>query len=242
MKKNKIYFADIESLIINNKHLPVLIAYSYKYAAKVFEIENLDKNSSLFIIKQFFNSLNEITGSEQKIIFFHNMSNYDGYLILEYLTNENIKYKIINKGNSIYKITILDYKITILDSYLLIPFTLESACIHFNKKYFKSEFSFNDLNEFNYKTQKEELIKYLINDVLCLEELYYNFLNKIKKIFNLDDITSLTLTSLVHKEFIKEFQKTHKFITLSDNQDSFIRQSYIGGIVDIYKPAGRRII
>ena len=87
-KKNNIYFADIESLIINDTHLPVLIAYSYKYKTKVFEIENLDINSSIYIIEQFFNSLNKI--SESKIIYFHNMSNYDGYIILEYLTNKNI--------------------------------------------------------------------------------------------------------------------------------------------------------
>lgn len=236
-----IIFGDIESIIINNYHVPVLIGYSIDYKLKIFDIkENISQDSSLNIIKDFFNDINKIEG--RKKIYFHNMANYDGYLISKYLIQNNIKFNIINKDNSIYKINIPEYEIEILDSYLLIPYSLENACIYLNKKYFKKEFNFNILNEYNYLEKKTELVEYFKNDILCLEELYYNFIDKITKIFKINEITSLTLTSLVHKEFLKRFNTIHKFEILTENQDKYIRESYIGGIVDVYKPFGRRII
>lgn len=238
---NNIYFSDIESIIIDSYHLPIMIGYSHNYEIKIFDIKNeINKDNSFNIIKHFFESINQYKGVKK--IFFHNMANYDGYFILEYLTKNNIKYKIINKNNSIYKISIPEYKIQILDSFLLIPYSLENACNYFNKKYFKTVFNFALLNEFNYLEQKSELIKYYINDLLCLEELYNNFINKIKIIFNVDQINSLTLTSLVHKQYLNNFNTKYKFNLLSDKEDEFIRNSYIGGIVDIYKPFGKRII
>jgi DNA polymerase elongation subunit (family B) len=238
---SKIYFADIESIIKETFHTPILIGYSINYVTKIFDVKDIiNQENSLDIIKQFFESINKYRGSKK--IYFHNMANYDGYFILEYLTKNNIKYSIINKNNSIYKISIPRYKIQILDSLLLIPYSLENACNYFNKKYFKISYTFELLNEDNYREKKNDLIQYLKNDLFCLEELYYNFLNKIKEIFNVNNINSLTLTSIVHKEFLKRFNTIYKFENLTENQDYFIRESYIGGIVDIYKPFGKRIV
>lgn len=145
MKKNIIIFADIESIIIESFHVPVIIGYSNNYNIEIFHIENeINKYESFKIIQEFFENINKLTG--RKKIYFHNMANYDGYFILEYLTNKNIKYKIINKNNSIYKISIPKYKIEILDSLLLIPYSLENACKYLNNKYFKKEFAFELLN------------------------------------------------------------------------------------------------
>lgn len=239
--QNNIIFGDIESIIINSYHVPVLIGYSIDYKLKIFDIkENINQDTSLNIIKGFFNDINKIEG--RKKIYFHNMANYDGYLISKYLIQNNIKFNIINKNNAIYKINIPEWKIDILDSYLLIPYSLENACIYLNKKYFKKEFNFNLLNEYNYLEKKAELMEYFKNDILCLEELYYNFIAKIKTIFKIDEINSLTLTSLVHKEFLKRFNTIHKFEILTERQDDFIRSGYLGGIVDVYKPFGKRII
>lgn len=238
---NKIYFADIESIIIDNYHVPIMIGYSNNYEIKIFDIKNeINKENSLNIIKEFFESLNKDKTS--KNIYFHNMANYDGYLISNYLIKNNIKFSIINKNNSIYKISIPEYKINIVDSFLLIPYSLKDACHYFNKKYYKKEFNFALLNKSNYLEKKNDLIEYFINDILSLEELYYNFLNKIKKIFEINDITSLTLTSIVHKEFLKRFNTIYKFELLTERQDDFIRSGYIGGIVDVYKPLGKKIV
>jgi hypothetical protein len=128
-----------------------------------------------------------------------------------------------------------------IDSYLLINYSLEEGSNKFNQKYFKYKIDYQNI----YNPLKEidkEVINYLKNDLYTLEELYYSYTNVVKKIFNIDYISNITIASLVHSNFLKEFKKKYDFLYLSDRVDTFIRKSYIGGIVDIYKPFGKNII
>lgn len=75
MNINKnIYFADIESMIIDTYHIPIMIGYSINYEVKIFDIKdyNINKDNSFNIIKEFFESINKYKGSKK--IFFHNMA------------------------------------------------------------------------------------------------------------------------------------------------------------------------
>jgi hypothetical protein len=96
--KKTIIFGDIETYIDNNNtHKPFLIGFSHNFNSYIFQGVNM--------FEQFFNDIIKIF-KNKKCIYFHNLSKFDGIIILNYLSNTNIHCDILNRDNNIYKIII----------------------------------------------------------------------------------------------------------------------------------------
>lgn len=74
-----------------------------------------------------------------------------------------------------------------------------------------------------------------------LYELIMNFNGYIFNEFKVEIFKTLTLPSLSQKIFINKYLK-EKFVPFKSNMDTFLRDSYIGGCVDVYKPHGKNLI
>jgi hypothetical protein len=101
MNKTKIkiiLFGDIETYIdINNTHIPFLIGFTHNFNSYIFQGINM--------FKEFFDKIIQIY-KNKIVIYFHNLSKFDGILILNYLTQTDTVCDILSRDNSIYKITI----------------------------------------------------------------------------------------------------------------------------------------
>ena len=120
-----IIYADIESIILDNKHYPYAIGWTKQNKYHKIIIYGKDEIKNYNIIIQFFQSLNP---HEKTIIYFHNMSNFDGFLILHKILKYKIDVQLIEKNNTIYNICI-NKNINIRDSYLFIPISLKEIGI-----------------------------------------------------------------------------------------------------------------
>lgn len=235
-KYKNIIIADIETIIDSNKkHFPIMIGLFDGVKPCIFTNEN-----SQNIFKNFLEYL-VINYSGLSLIYFHNFAKFDGYLLLNALIMMGYKPELIIRVNQIYSISlsINNKELHFKDSYLMIPFSLEKAAKLFNKIHFKTEIPLAKLE--NWKNNLDDIKNYLKNDLFTLYELIMNYNLFIKHNFNKEIYYTLTLPSLSQKIFLEQFYLGN-FVNLSSNQDEFIRESYIGGIVDVYKPYGKDLV
>ena len=138
--------ADIETSV-KKKHIPLAIGIFDGKNSKIFSIKNkignlefLSKNMILEFFKYVAIHYNNV------IIYFHNLSSFDGYLLLEKLALNYFQQSIIIRDNKIYQISLTylknSHKLIIKDSYLMIPLKLKEASFLFNKIYFKKAYPF----------------------------------------------------------------------------------------------------
>ena len=86
LSNSKILYADIETVFINNIHQPIGIGYS-NLTGTISNVYLLTYNSKnikdgfLRILTQF------IIDSQNSTIYFHNLSSFDGFLLLKSLYN-----------------------------------------------------------------------------------------------------------------------------------------------------------
>lgn len=135
---------DIETVLFQGHHLVVAICIKIEQIRYVkflkinsnklanFTLDSLQKacnNIIVEILDTIFNSMisNEI------VIYFHNMSNFDGIFIINACVSK-YHVKIIMRNNIIYEISLSTQtkKIIIRDSYHLVPFSLEKAASSLN--------------------------------------------------------------------------------------------------------------
>ena len=235
-KKSKynIIYADIESIIINDTHYPYAIGWSKNKKYTNIITSDKKKIMNYFIIEKFLKSINP---NEKTIIYFHNMSNFDGFLILHKILKYNINVKLIEKNNIIYNICI-NNNINIRDSYLFIPISLKEIGLKICKDNKKLDFNIETINIENIEKNTNIIDKYLEKDVRTLEEGFEIFKKLIFNKFNYDITKSMSLSSVAFNIFRKNFYDINKYPIYKNDRkiDQFIRESYIGGITDVYKP------
>jgi hypothetical protein len=201
-------------------------------------------------------------------IYLHNFSKFDSIFLIKYLTKIGKCDPIIHKGKIIsfsfspnWK---KDFRITFLDSYLLLPGSLKNLSKSFNIESPKDLFPilFNDINyqgsipnikyfnnitheEYeNYKeiftnkiwNFKEESIKYCIKDCIALYQILWKFNKLIYKKFHLNIVEYPTLPSLAFSIFRGNYYKNEVIHQLSGNIDKDIRLGYTGGSTDMFIP------
>jgi hypothetical protein len=220
-------FSDIETIIINNIHQAVVISILYQDKIKTFNIEN-DLNDYFDYIKK---------NLKNPIIYFHNFGRFDSVFILKNLvTEKNYKItKIIERNNIIYEIKINNIRFR--DSRLMIPLSLKEIGNTFCEKNKKNEFNYGDITEI-YKKNPELIIDQCENDCKVLQEGFLKFRSEIKSQFDIDIEEQLTIPSLSLKIFKKNYYDINN-TPISINPydfDEFIRESYFGGISEVYKP------
>lgn len=232
--KNIIY-ADIETIIIEETHYPYAIGFTYnnKYFDLMVETEEEILNYS--IVETF---INQFHTNEKKIIYFHNMSNFDGFLILHKILHQNYNVTLTERNNTIYNIKI-DNNIFIRDSYLILPSSLKQIGHFFCEKHKKVDYDIASININNIVEKKHEILNYLKEDVLTLEEGMNTFQRLIHNKFDYDIHQSLSLSSIAFNIFRKNFYDMEQYPIYKNTRihDNFIRDSYIGGITEVYKPS-----
>jgi hypothetical protein len=162
---NKFLTMDIETVLINNNHVPYLLcwfdgtkSYSYflgEYFKKgeiLLELENSYLNNYInLMIKDAMEDINRKKYKNYKI-YLHNFAKFDGMFLIKYLAQLGYCKPVIHKGKLIScKFNLLNNKqsVTFLDSYLLIPASLRDLCKSFDVIEGKGIFPFL-LNNINY--------------------------------------------------------------------------------------------
>lgn len=243
--------SDIETILITDKektyHLPIVISITTKYISKTFSIKNINKdtiiNESQKMCSEFIKYLT-IYGDLKNYIYFHNMSNFDGYFFIKTLIQNQIIPKIQNRFNKIiyFEFTQNNKYFKVYDSYLMIPYSLKKACEIYNTTLGKTEFDFSNFNIETITLEKLNILKeYCQNDSNSLYQLIINFNNLLLINFNTPIYQSPTLASYSYKLYLNQYYN-YNFNYLKNQENDFIRMAYYGGIADVYKPHGIDII
>ena len=130
------------------------------------------------------------------------------------------------------------------DTYLLLNLSLERIGDIFCKQYKKIKFDYalNILkiykNNNTFLPLKKKIEIYCLNDSLVLREGFECFIKQIKQILFVNPLICLSLPSLAIKIFLKNFYdlKNGAIENCAGNKEKFIRNSYKGGTVDVFKP------
>lgn len=195
-----------------------------------------------------------------EIIFIHNI-NFDGFLIIEVLSQKNIKFDVFCNKLNIYNISINlnNKKIVFKCSYKLLPLSLKKISNLFNiedkmiypykfinkdnlyykgaipdKIFFNTEEDFFEFEKNNKFFDVEDYTKkYCSNDVIITLKFLKNLKN-ILKIFKINIESTNSAPSLALKIFEKKFNKNR--IKLSHNSliEKIARNSYYGGRCEVY--------
>lgn len=211
-------------------------------------------------------------------LYAHNMGEFDGIMILKSLMNTANKHeyniKIFTNGDG--KIMSIDIKkkiknkkiikISILDSYLLLPINLNNLSGIFNTEIKKGIFPYQFVNEsklnyngevpdysyFNnithaeyleyvnqFKNQswnvKKETLTYLEYDLISLFNIIMEFNQIIYEKFKINISRVRTISGLAFLIFTSKYyneSETPIYFT-KGKLESYIRQAYVGGIVDV---------
>ena len=144
---NDFYTMDIETINVNNNEVPYLInAYDGRHHLNVFN-KNPEELFNIFIETL----LSKI--DSKTIVYAHNLSGFDGILILNHLFRHGKVEPLLFNGRLIsIKLKVFGIKgsktIVFKDSYLLLPLGLRKLCDSFNIVNPKSYFPFNLTNIF----------------------------------------------------------------------------------------------
>ncbi len=187
-----------------------------------------------------------INKKSKYLFFFHNLNKFDSYFLLRRLGfQDRFLVKLVSRNNQIYKITIHDkttnLKLEFRDTLLYLPISLKLLsdifCVNNKKKFFSEEFIDID-NYLNSSSLKDKLAKYCLSDSLTLQEGFENFLIYIRQTLNIEPLKSLSLPGISLHYFRSKFYDDINLPIekLSKNKDTFIRKSYRGGVVDLFKP------
>lgn len=235
------YVADFETATWNPKE-------TWVWAYAICEIGNEENIKIGTSIEDF---INFCYNNNNPIIYFHNLK-FDSSFIISYLLEHNFKW--INdkkeKENKTFTTLITDMgiyysmeiffdvgnkkvkKVTIYDSLKIIPLSVEDIPKAFNIEDKKLKIDYKKEREKNHVLTEEE-IAYIKNDVVIVAKaLSKLFDENLKKM----TIGSNSLNNFKDMITIKRFE--HYFPILSNEIDSWIRQSYKGGFTylnPIYK-------
>lgn len=242
-------YCNFKTLLYKNQHF--ITGYSLKSFTSNFKKNKIISIQNEYIletesVKLIENLLDNcfLLDIPKIIVVFHNTSCFDSFFIINSCCkSEKYSLDVLSRDNIIYKVTVTNKKnksIVFRDSYLLFPYTLSKMAETFGVSLKRNSFT-HDLNILeNYR--KEEFLTNLLldseQDVNLLSETFEKFQCFIFKEFKLNILECLTLASFSLKLFRTSYYDCvlTPIQLLDGNRDSFIRESYRGGIVDVYKP------
>ena len=186
-------------------------------------------------------------------IYLHNFSKFDGVFLLKIISNLDAKVNLLIRDNNLLTISISfeinddKYKIHLHDSLLLLPASLEKLAINFGVES-KGNFDFSKINDAKTTEQlnliREELLAYNKQDCLVLYQVMFKYAENIWELYSLNLTQYPTLSSLSFAIFKSNFMKEEN-IPISNTKDyNFLKDSYRGGHVDVYRPypkKGRKV-
>lgn len=257
--------ADMETIIINQVHTPYAVGLMMvrpgkqineimidTYFSEDYKIilEQFEERSTK-VLYDFVLRILMIVRQEKSplTIYFHNLSRFDGIILLKHLAchHKNYKLKTLLRNNRVYEIAVYSGKkmlFRIRDTLNLLPASLDALSKNLCPELGgKGNIDHNNLSQTNIEPQKKILLDYMKQDILLLggvmlkaQEIYW-------KLFKVDIESKITLASLALSIFrLKYYDASNWPIHIPNkNEDSFIRLAYYGGHTDAYKPFGKNL-
>ncbi len=251
----KNFYCDFETIILNNQHYVSCYSIvnenvSIHNSLKLTHINEVEYKAetlvSEFILKVIDVVKINYNNKNNYIFFFHNLNKFDSYFLLKGLGQiKNLTIKLVARNNQTYKILVSDkinnVKFEFRDTLLYLPISLDKICKIFCKFNSRNLFDYTENAAVYYLKNEEyqkELMLRCINNTMILHEGFENFLKYIRVNLNIEPLKSLSLPGISLYYFRLKFYNDNKFPIerLSKNKDQFIRKSYRGGIVDLFKP------
>lgn len=250
LKKEKkiVFFADFETTLYENQHYVTCFVLSspdlkeqdslvLNYSSDCI-IQTASKDLVISFIKKCI-FYTKKSGVKESIFYFHNLGKFDGFFILNYLSFlPELAVKVISRDNVLYEIKIVfdNVEVKFRDSFLLFPLSLDKIAVLFNeKKDFFAGIS-APFKEYGNNEFRALLSKYCENDVKILQKAILWYQNYIMNRYKIDIYDCLTLPSIAFKIYRTHFYLDSVICQSHGFMDSFIRKSYRGGVVDVYKP------
>lgn len=225
----KIYYADTETTQFDPDH-GVRV---YLWAC----IDDTDDNDTVgYDIESFYNYLKKLDG----IVYIHNLK-FDWSYLEYYFLKNNIKYKILERKGTIYKVSF--GKVELRDSFNLLACSLEDMGKTYCTKYKKTSIDY-ELADWEHQATPEEVL-YCLNDCRTLREGLTVWRNNLREILLRNDATE-TAKTLTKKltyagiafEVFKELSLYEKLCPkTTKNEYDLLIGSYHGGYV-YSKPQG----
>jgi hypothetical protein len=165
----------------------------------------------------------------------HNMANFDGYLLMNKVTNEDINHNdpVIFTSNQLYSLNLEGIKIK--DSRKLVGFSLDMLGKSFNLELKKTVFDIVSITKNNYVHKINDIIPYCIND----SEVLYEFLGKFsaicKSFSSVNPLDCVTLPQFAYRTFLADYYDpdiTPIYKIANKSTYKFLRKGYYGGRVD----------
>jgi hypothetical protein len=251
IKKSKYitHYCDFETVIFNEKHYVTCYTImcnsnniTLSNIIDNFEKDNIEENSNN-LLTNFIENCEQICKKNKKtkqIFIFHNFGKFDSIFLIAIACKLNYTIKVIKRHNIIYELSLTnDNHINIIfrDSCLLFPQSLSFLASLFNLEKNIEWNHKNSIDDYKNIEFRKNLINYCQNDTKILLKSFENYKILMKKEFNIDILNYLTIPALSFVLFRKEYYDDSLPIwRLNENVDSFIRNSYHGGVVDVYKP------
>ncbi|XP_050217594.1 DNA polymerase-like [Mercurialis annua] len=261
--------SNLETVVENNVNIPYDAGYLVvkpgddlrnlpSYSIQTFLSENHinfypifeERSEKMFF--EFFSNLEECVKNSSlrlRTVYFNNLGRFDGIFLLKYYVNRRDKYKIKpllrNHKNYELKVYLGDrFLVRFRDSLTLMPSSLEklgkTLCPESGSK---ESIPHEKLSSSNLLLNSVDLINYLRYAILILGGVMLKAqeINWSKYCIDIEDV--MTLSSLSLKIIRNNFFDDNTFhINIPNrNQDIFIRRSYYGGHVDVYKPYGENL-
>jgi hypothetical protein len=211
-------------------------------------------------------ALNKTFKGRLSYLYAHNLSSFDGIFALRHLWELGTVEPLIHNGKVIsIKFRLCNGKTFLFkDSMLLLPIALRNLCLAFGVLTPKGYFPFKLMNIFytgvypsySYWTGftveqwselkipflkrmwsfKDESIKYCTQDCVALHQVLTKFNELVYGKFQVNIHSVLTLPALAMRIYKTHYMSENSIFQLSGLVEQAIRQSYIGGHVDVYIP------
>ncbi|KAG6466679.1 hypothetical protein ZIOFF_060114 [Zingiber officinale] len=258
--------ADTETVIVNDVHVPYAIGFMTVFPEKdlcssrittffsedlVDVLDRIDLRSAR-MLSNFIYDLGRAVrrNSRLRTIFLHNLSRFDGILLLKHLTAYHNEYRVkaLLRNNRIYEIKVYSGKRLLFrfrDSLNFFPRSLRELADTFCPELgSKGSIDHDAVSVSNRISLREEYVSYLRQDILILggvmQKAQALYLSK----YNVDVEAVMTISGLSLRIFRANYYKPDLFpiSTLTKNEDTFIRRGYYGGHSDVYKPFGENLL
>nr|YP_010146942.1 hypothetical protein K4014_mgp25 [Cyclocybe aegerita]QQP21451.1 hypothetical protein [Cyclocybe aegerita] len=246
-RDTKIITMDLETILINNKHIPYLLCWSDGNISKSYFIDSIvasqpEGKNQHFVENNIENmisrAMNDICIRKYRNyrIYLHNFSKFDGYFLVKYLANiGSVDNLIVNKGKIItLKFTYNNYSITFRDSYLLLPASLRKLCKSFNNETQKDIFPylFSDINYVGEVPEYRYYNNISLEDYNKYKELYnnkiWNFKEEAIKYCNLDCISLFEIISKFNTLIFNKFSlNINNYSTLPSLSFAIFKSRYL---------------
>lgn len=238
----EIIAADLETFIINHKNYNEHIVYAVgwknintnKEYIEYIENTGTVKEDSYKLISRFMNKLFEMNSP---VVYFHNMSGFDGIFLLKWAKLRGLgdKVKILSRNTIILKIKIDNVEFR--DSYRIMPSSLDNLAKSLLGES-KLDFDHRDIKSIqNCIDMRDKVEEYLRKDVDILARVIFKSSANILKEFNInlfDHLTTASLSLAIYKLTNKEHIETIE--QSKGEKDKFIRNGYNGGLCNLIFP------